>query len=84
MSAVKPIRPHVSGWWPHVWRPGLFILALLLALAVYWALLQASHTQMREQVRVDTQKLGSQTGQALALQMDAVVRQLDYFSQHLS
>jgi diguanylate cyclase (GGDEF)-like protein/PAS domain S-box-containing protein len=38
---------------------------------------------MREQVRADTQRLAGQTAQALGLQMDTVVRKLDYFSQHL-
>ncbi|HUH61175.1 MAG TPA: diguanylate cyclase [Candidimonas sp.] len=83
MSAVQPMRPQLPRWRSHAWRPGLFILALLLALAVYWTLLQTSHTQMREQVRTDAQRLAGQTGQALALQMNTVVRKLDYFSQHL-
>lgn len=60
------------------------MLALLLALAVYWVMLHASHTQMRDQVRADTHRLTTQTGQALALQIDTVVNKLDYFSQHLS
>lgn len=84
MSAVKPIRNQLLRWWPHFWRPGLFLLVLLVALGVYWAQLHASHTQMGDQVRADTHRLTNQTGQALALQINTVVKKLDYFSQHLS
>lgn len=71
-------------WSPHAWRPGLFVLALVLGLAFYWLQLYESHSRMREQVRVDSQRLAGQTAHALALQMHTVVRKLDYFSQHLS
>ena len=60
------------------------MLALILGLAFYWMQLHASHDRMREQVRVDSQRLAGQTAHALALQMHTVVRKLGYFSQHLS
>ncbi len=59
------------------------MLFVVVGLAVYWSLLHRSHDTMREQVRADTQRLAGQTAEALSLQMDTVVRQLDYFTQYL-
>lgn len=60
------------------------LVVLLLALGVYWVLLHASHIRMREEVRINTQRLAGQTAHALALQMNTVVRKLEYFTEHLS
>ncbi|MFA5490268.1 MAG: diguanylate cyclase, partial [Candidimonas sp.] len=83
-GVIDRLRPALHRWGPHAWRPGLFVLVLLLGLAVYWALLHSSHTKMQEQESADMQRLAGQTAQALALQINTVVRKLDYFSQHLS
>lgn len=77
-----------GGWlrsrWRHARGGGLFLLALVAALALYWLMLFGSHNHMRERVHMDTERLAGQTAHALTLEMNTVVRKLDYFSQHLS
>lgn len=86
MSTVSPTGPRTlfKMWWPHIKRPALLVLALLISLTVYWVVLHSSHRQMRDLVRVDTQQRAGQTAHALSLQINTVVRKLDYFSRHLS
>lgn len=83
MNTLGRSWSEVRRWWLQAWRPGMLLLALLVGLAVYWGMLHDSHIKMREQVQADAQRLAGQTAQALALQMNTVVRKLDYFSQHL-
>jgi len=57
---------------------------LLLALLVYWVQLYQSHQAQLQQVQIQTKQAAAQTAHALALQMEAMIRKLDYVAVHLS
>lgn len=56
---------------------------LVLALAVYWTQLQYAHQTQLNQLQVQTQQGAAQTAHALALQVEAMIRNIDYIALHL-
>lgn len=83
MGRVQQQKPRWADVLKHLRKPAVFVLALIFGLAVYWMMLHRTHVQMYDQERTSTQRLATQTAQALSLQINAVVKKLDYFSSHL-
>lgn len=79
-TRLEPTQPRV---WSYIRNPSIFVLVLVTSMVVYWAMLQASHAQMREDARVVAQRLASQTAHALAMQLNTAVREIDHYTRHL-
>lgn len=83
MSTDKHTRPRLPELWYHARHPILFVLILIASLLVYWAVLNQSHLQMRQEARAHTQQLANQTAHSLSLHFHTTATKLDYFTQHL-
>lgn len=77
------MRPLSKKVYALVFRPLAGWCVLLLALAVYWTQLQHSHQTQIDQLQVQTRQGATQTAHALALQVEAMVRNIDYLALHL-
>lgn len=75
--------PSPARLWPHVRRPAIFVIILIVSLVVYWVLLHGSHVQMRDRARADALRLASQTGHALSLHFETTASKLDHFTRQL-
>ena len=58
-------------------------LALLCALASYWALLLQSHQAQMDNVQAQTRQRAAQTAHALSLQVGTLIKTIDYVSRNL-
>ena len=75
LAAWQSVRKNRLIW--AVW------LALLCALASYWALLLQSHQAQMDNVQAQTRQRAAQTAHALSLQVGTLIKTIDYVSRNL-